>query len=315
MRNTAMNAIYALAQRDPRVVFIGSDLGAGVLDEMRRELPERFFMEGVSEQAIVGMAAGLAMDGYIPYINTIATFLTRRCYEQVAIDLCLHDLPVRLIASGGGLVYAPLGPTHMATDDLAILRALPNMTIVAPVDAPEMARVMDASLDVPGPLYVRIAKGGEPVVSRDDLPFAIGRAIEMRAGTDVALVATGVMTGAALAAATLLEADGIAAGVLHVHTVKPLDAPAILAAAARASLVVSIEEHSRIGGLGGAIAECFADEAVAVPLLRLGLPDRYLSGYGSQAHLLALAGLDPASIAASVRERLRSGRAAVLAGS
>jgi transketolase len=315
MRTTALNAIYALAQRDPRVVFIGSDLGAGVLDAMKREFPDRFFMEGVSEQAIVGMAAGLAMDGYLPYINTIATFLTRRCYEQVAIDLCLHDLPVRLIASGGGLVYAPLGPTHMATDDLAILRALPNMTIVAPVDAPEMARVMDASLDVSGPLYVRIAKGGEPVVSRDDLPFAIGRAIEMRAGTDVVLVGTGVMTTTALTVATLLEADHISAGVLHVHTVKPLDTQALRAAAVGAALVVSIEEHSRIGGLGGAIAELLADEGIAVPLLRLGLPDRYLSDYGSQEHLLALAGLDPQSIATAVRERLRAGRPAVFAGS
>src|ERR1700678_1882749 len=130
MRKEAMNGIYALAKRDPRVVFIGSDLGAGTLDEMRREMPGRWFMEGVSEQAIIGMAAGLAMDGFIPYINTIATFLTRRCLEQLAIDLCMHRLPVRLIASGGGAVYAPLGPTHMSFDDLALLRALPGMTIL-----------------------------------------------------------------------------------------------------------------------------------------------------------------------------------------
>jgi transketolase len=304
MRVTAMNAIFELARRDSRVVFIGSDLGAGVLDEMRRELPERFFMEGVSEQAIVGMAAGLALDGFIPYINTIATFLTRRCFEQLAIDLCLHRLPVRLIASGGGAVYAPLGPTHMATDDLAILRALPEMTIVAPVDAPEMARAMAASLDVPGPLYVRIAKGGEPVVSRAELGFTIGRAIEMRAGSDVLFVGTGVMSAAALAAADLLAADGIDAGVLHAHTVKPLDAQAVLAAARRARLVVTVEEHSRIGGLGGAVAELFADEGVTTPLARLGFPDRFISAYGSQASILAQCGLDPHGIAAVVRERL-----------
>jgi transketolase len=304
MRNTAMKAIHRLARRDSRVVFIGSDLGAGVLDEMRAELPDRFFMEGVSEQAIVGMAAGLAMDGYIPYVNTIATFLTRRCYEQVAVDLCLHNLPVRLIASGGGAVYAPLGPTHMATDDLALLRPLPNMTIVAPCDAPEMDRVMDASLDVAGPLYVRIAKGGDPVVSRSDVPFEIGRSITMRAGDEVVFAGTGVMTTAALDAATLLAAGGIRAGVLHVHTVKPLDDAALLAAAAGAALVVSVEEHSRIGGLGGAIAELFADAGVRVPLLRLGLPDRFISTYGSQATILAAAGLDPAGIAAQVRARL-----------
>ena len=315
MRVTAMNAIHRLAQRDPRVVFIGSDLGAGVLDEMRREFPGRFFMEGVSEQAIVGMAAGLAMDGYIPYVNTIATFLTRRCYEQVAIDLCLHNLPVRLIASGGGAVYAPLGPTHMATEDIGILRALPNMTIVAPSDAPEMQRVMDASLAVPGPLYVRIAKGGEPVISRDDVPFAIGKAISMRAGGDVVLVGTGAMTAVALAAATELEAAGCSAGVLHVHTVKPLDEEALLVAASRAQLLVSVEEHSRIGGLGGALAELLADAGAAVPLLRLGLPDRFVSDYGSQATILARAGLEPHAIAAAVLARLRAARGVALAGS
>src|SRR3984885_5413933 len=194
MRKEAMAGIYELAQRDPRVVFIGSDLGAGTLDDMRREMPDRWFMEGVSEQAIIGMAAGLAMDGFIPYINTIATFLTRRCLEQLAIDLCLHRLPVRLIASGGGAVYAPLGPTHMALDDIALLRALPGMTIVAPCDAPEMGRVMDASLDVPGPLYVRIAKGGDPVISRSDAGFAIGRAVLYEEPGEVLFVSTGPMT-------------------------------------------------------------------------------------------------------------------------
>src|ERR1700733_13452357 len=147
MRKEAMAGIYELAQRDPRVVFIGSDLGAGTLDDMRREMPDRWFMEGVSEQAIIGMAAGLAMDGFIPYINTIATFLTRRCYEQVAVDLCLHKLPVRLLASGGGPVSAPLGPTHIAIEDIAIMRALPNMTVVAPADAEEMKRLMPQTLD------------------------------------------------------------------------------------------------------------------------------------------------------------------------
>ena len=142
MRKTALECIHKLAQVDERVVFIGSDLGPGVLDKMKVEFPARFFMEGVSEQYIVGMSAGLAMEGFIPYVNTIATFLTRRCYEQVAVDLCIHDLPVRLIANGGGGVYAPLGPTHLAIEDIAIMRALPNMTVVAPCDADEMNRLM-----------------------------------------------------------------------------------------------------------------------------------------------------------------------------
>ena len=177
MRKTSLDMVYQFAKVDPRIVFIGSDLGPGVLDGMKREIPDRFFMEGVSEQHIIGMAAGLALSGFIPYINTIATFLTRRCYEQVALDLCLQDLPVRLIASGGGGVYAPLGPTHLAVEDLAIMRALPNMAVFAPCDAQEMRRLMQASIDWPHPMYIRLAKGGDAVVSNPDDGFRIGKAI------------------------------------------------------------------------------------------------------------------------------------------
>jgi transketolase len=304
MRKVAIERVYALAQRDPRVVFVGSDLGAGVLAEMQAAMPDRFFMEGVSEQAIIGIAAGLAMHGFQPYINTIATFLTRRCLEQIAIDLCLHGLPVRLLASGGGAVYAPLGPTHMATDDVALLRPLPGMTIVAPCDAEEMGRVMDASLDVAGPLYVRIAKGNDPVVSTPDLPFRIGAAISMRPARDVLFVSTGVMTSRALAAADRLATSGIAAGVVHVHTIKPLDTALICDAATDVPLVVTVEEHTLIGGLGAAIAEAFADAGLRTPLLRLGLPDAYLSTYGGQDDILLRAGLTPDGIAVSAEARL-----------
>jgi len=306
MRQTAMNAVHELAQRDPRVVFIGSDLGAGTLVKMQKEFPDRYFMEGVSEAHIIGMAAGLAMDGFIPYVNTIATFLTRRCYEQVAIDLCLHELPVRLIGSGGGAVYAPLGPTHMATDDIAIMRALPNMTICAPADAEEMKRLMDASLDVRGPMYIRVAKGGDPIVSRSELGFSIGRAISMREGADVLFVSTGVLSGRCLSAAERLQSQGIEAGVLHAHTVKPLDVQQIRERAGRVSLVVSVEEHSLVGGLGSALAEMFADAGLATPLLRLGLPDTFTSSYGSQDSVLSKYGLTAEAIAASTQARLLS---------
>ena len=134
MRKTSLNQVYELAKKDKRVLFIGSDLGPDVLLEMKEQMPNRFFMEGVSEQYIIGMAAGLALEGYIPYVNTIATFLTRRCFEQITTDLCLHNLPVRLIANGGGAVYAPLGPTHLAIEDISIMRSLPNMTIISPCD-------------------------------------------------------------------------------------------------------------------------------------------------------------------------------------
>src|ERR1700733_8110806 len=147
MRATCLNMVHELAKRDKRVMFIGSDLSPGLLDGMRKEMPERWYMEGITEANLIGMSAGLAMEGYMPFANTIATFITRRCYEQVAVDLCLHDLPVRLIANGGGLVYAPLGPPHLAIGDIAIMRALPNLGVVAVCDAQEMISFMQVSLD------------------------------------------------------------------------------------------------------------------------------------------------------------------------
>ena len=165
MRKTCLDMIYELAKQDPRVVFIGSDLGAGVMSNFKEKFPDRFFMEGVSEANIIGISAGLALDGFIPYVNTIATFLTRRCLEQVTMDLCLHNLPVRLIGNGGGLVYAPLGPTHISIDDIALMRTIPNMNIVSPADAKEMERFMLQSVTWPSPIYIRLGRGGDPIVS------------------------------------------------------------------------------------------------------------------------------------------------------
>jgi transketolase len=304
MRQHAINMVETLARRDERVVFIGSDLGPGVLAGMKRDMPARFFMEGVSEQHIIGMAAGLAMEGFVPYVNTIATFLTRRCFDQLAIDVCLENLPVRLIATGGGTVYAPLGPTHLAFEDIAILRALPNMTIVAPVDELEMVRCLEASIDWPGPLYIRVGKGNEPIVTTPDTPFVIGKALDMRPVGEVAFISTGIVTAKALAAADLLADQGVVAGVTHMHTVKPLDVDSVRRLAATTSLVVTVEEHTRIGGLGNAVAEVIAEEGLSARLLRLGLEDAFPTGYGSNDHLMELAGLQPRQIAARTLEVL-----------
>jgi transketolase len=304
MRQVAINKIHELARRDARVLFIGSDLGAGTLKAMKAEMPERFFMEGVAEQHIIGMAAGLAMEGFMPYINTIATFLTRRCFEQIAIDLCLDNLPARLIASGGGTVYAPLGPTHITLEDIAILRTLPNMAIVAVSDAEEMARLMDASLDWPGPLYIRLAKGGDKVISTPENGFAIGKAILMRPEGRVLLVGTGMMTARALAAADRLAESGVTAKVLHAHTLKPFDTETLLAAAFDVELIVTLEEHSVVGGLGTIVLETLSDAGRLVRVLRLGFPDRFPEGYGSQDHLLAKAGLTVDAIVARIADTL-----------
>jgi transketolase len=273
-------------------------------------MPERWFMEGVTEANVVGMAAGLAMEGYIPYVNTIATFITRRCYEQVAVDLCLHDLPVRLIANGGGLVYAPLGPTHLAVEDIAIMRALPNMTVTAVCDAKEMVRLMNCTLDWPHPIYIRLAKGGDPIVSREENGFAIGKAIPMRrarARGSIVLMATGAMTANCLAAADLLSKEGHDVSVVHVHTIKPLDEDTVLEFAHDAELVATVEEGTRIGGFGSAVTDLLVEKlgTAMPPMLRIGLPDAFPQKYGSQEELFEIYGLTPAQIAASTVKSLR----------
>jgi transketolase len=306
MRKTALDCVYKLSKIDERVVFVGSDLGPGVLDKMKTEFPERFFMEGVSEQYIIGMAAGLAMEGFIPYVNTIATFLTRRCYEQVAVDLCMHDLPVRLIANGGGGVYAPLGPTHLAIEDIAIMRALPNMAVVAPCDADEMNRLMMSTLEWPHPIYIRLAKGGDRVVSAEQNGFELGKSIKMKDGVDGLFITTGVMTQLALETAEVLKAQGVDVGVLHVHTIKPFDTSGVVSAIESVKAVVTVEEHIVNGGLGSAVLEsCSELHAELLPKIsRIGIPDKFATEYGSQSSLLKHWGITSDNLVTSMIKKL-----------
>ncbi len=284
MRKLSLDYVYKLACQDERVVYIGSDVGVGTLDEFKRDFPERFFMEGIAEQHIIGMAAGLALEGYIPYVNTIATFLTRRCYEQLAIDVCLHNLPIRLIANGGGLVYAPLGPTHLAIDDIALMRSLPNMQIAVVADEEEMKHLMCLSLDIVGPLYVRVSKGNEPIVYKDEYGFKFGKASIWKDTNDILIISTGVMTHDALKIAEQCEHVGI----MHMHTIKPLDHDAILHYARKVKQIIILEEHIRSGGLGTAVLECLHDSTLdMIPRVkRFGINDRFPHGYGSQRQMI-----------------------------
>lgn len=302
MRKTALNTIYELAKLDDRIVFIGSDLGAGVLDQFKQEMPDRFFMEGISEAHVIGMAAGMALEGRIVYINTIATFLTRRCFEQIVLDLCLHRANVRLIGSGGGVVYAPLGPTHEAIEDIAILRALPGMTVLAPADAQEMRRLITATVDHQGPVYIRLGKGGEPVVTDPDQPFEVGRVYPLREGADGLIVTTGVMAQMALGSSDLLAARGLKIGVLHVPSVKPMNSTQLLPFLEAVPLVLTLEEHTIMGGLGSSVAEILAESGLAKRFKRLGFPDVFPEKYGSQESLMAYYGLSSGLVAEALIE-------------
>jgi transketolase len=303
MRETCLDQVYALAKTDPRIVFIGSDLGVGTLRKFKEEMPDRFYMEGISEAHVVGMAAGLALEGGIVYVNTISTFITRRCFEQVAVDVCLHNLNVRLIGNGGGLVYAPLGPTHLAIEDISILRALPNMTIVAVADAEEMKRLMPQTVDHKGPIYIRLAKGYDPIVTNDDVPFRIGKGLPMRKGHDALLVTTGITLKVAQEAAKLLALEGIECAILHMPTVKPLDLELLLDLANGVRAVVAVEENTILGGLGSAVAEAIAEAGFSPgkKFRRIGIPDVFSDRYGSQANLMDYHRINTDEVVSTVR--------------
>lgn len=305
MRKRCLDAIHALAREDRNVLFIGSDLGVGVLDALRRERPAQFFMEGASEQHLVGMAAGLALSGKTPFVCTIASFLTRRCFEQNALDLGLHRARVRLVGLGGGLVYGPQGATHLAIDDLALMRSIPGMCVVAPADADEMERAVRATPAWGGPVYLRVAKGGEPAVSGDGRGFELGRAVLHRPAGDALIATTGVTLSRALEAADRLAAEGVACGVLHFHTLKPFDSESLRRASEGVRAVVTAEEHLASGGLGTAVAEALAEQPGRPPLRRLGLPDAFPTSYASQDALLEAYGLHAEGLALAVKSALR----------
>jgi transketolase len=299
MRKQALKSITELAVRDERVVFIGSDLSPGVMSEFRERYPSRFFMEGVSEQHIIGMAAGLAMEGFIPYVNTIATFLTRRCYEQIAMDVCLNNLPARLIANGGGMVYAPLGPTHEAIDDFALMRALPNMTVTAPVDANEMAALVDASVEHPGPIYIRLGKGGDPIITPPDRQFLFGAPVVLKEGGEICLVTTGVVSAIALRAADIAAESGVDVRVIHLPTIKPIETDKFFSATVGCKHLIVVDEHLSVGGLASLVAELltYSNLQVKPKSYSVNLGQEFFHNYGSQSEHFAAKGITDMALA------------------
>lgn len=288
MRKTCLDTIYKLAAKDSKVIFVGSDLGPGVLNNFKKQFPNRFFMEGVSEQSIIGIAAGMAMEGYKVYVNTISTFITRRCFEQIVVDLCLHNLPVKLIGNGGGLVYAPLGPTHQAIEDLSIMRTLPNMSIISPCDEVEMRNLIEQTKNHPSPIYVRIARGGEKIVTNKKEKVLFGKGLLKIIPKDYLIISTGVMTQIAMDAAKRLKKEkNINCGVIHFGTVKPLDQKILLKWIPKVKKVLTIEENFLDGGFGSSILEFVNDKlkSHSHKISRIGLKNKFIENYGTQDQL------------------------------
>ena len=298
VRKAALAQIADLIDEDTRVVFVGSDLGAGTLADVMERHPERVLMEGIAEQHIVGMSAGLALEGFVPFVHTIGTFLTRRALEQVTIDVALHGLPVRLIASGGGMVYAPLGPTHEAIDDLALMRSIPGMMIFCPIDPQEMREVVAALAHTPGPAYVRLGKGSEPIVTSPG--FEPGPPRILCQGSRVLALTTGAIGHECLAAAGSLDAGTVT--VAHIPTVKPLDVDSVLELVASHDATLVVEEHLPSGGLWTAVVEAAARNGVLRWIHQASLPGGFATAYGSQRQHWEAAGLTGEHLAARMRE-------------
>jgi transketolase len=302
MRDTFIRQLLELAREDERIVLVTGDLGFGVVDEFQRKLPRQFINAGVAEQNMTGIAAGLALSGKVVFTYSIGNFTTLRCLEQLRNDACYHGANVKAVAVGGGFSYGPLGFSHHATEDLAILRALPEMKVLCPGDLWEAAGATRALVETAGPGYLRLDKTPAEPTNRRDEVFELGQARMLRDGDAMTLIATGGVLGEAMGAARWLAEDGIACRVLSLHTLKPFDAAAVARAARETGGIVTIEEHSLLGGLAGAVAEACLELGAAPRMFRrLGLPDRFATEVGSQRYLRARYGLDSASIANTVR--------------
>jgi transketolase len=307
MRTAFIETLCALAEQDERIWLLTGDLGYSVLERFVERFPERFVNMGVAEQNMTGVAAGLALCDKIVFTYSIANFPVMRCLEQIRNDVCYHNLNVKIVSVGGGLAYGAAGYTHHAAEDLAVMRAMPNMMVVAPGDRIELQSAMQAIVAQPGPCYLRLGKGGEPVIHPDSLPFQLGKAIQLRKGQDITFITTGTILGQAVQAADRLAKLGLQVGVMSVPTLKPLDQEAILLAAEQCRRLITVEEHSSIGGLGEAVAGILAvaHRMGQTHLVRisLGAP---LSVTGTQAYLQKAHGLDADSLVRLALESIQA---------
>ena len=305
MRTAFFDTLTDLAARDDRIFFLTGDLGFGIVETFARRFPDRFLNVGVAEQNMTGVATGLALSGKVVFTYSIGNFPTLRCLEQIRNGPCYHNANVKVVSVGGGLVYGSLGMSHHVTEDLAIMRVLPNLTVVAPGDPVETALATGALARQNGPAYLRLGRAGEPVVHAAGVSFELGRAVQLRDGRDLTLISTGGMLVTATRVADALALDGLWCRVLSMHTVRPLDRDAVLAAATDTRVVVTLEEHSILGGLGGAVAEVLAEvSGPRAPLKRMGLASVFAPRAGSRDYLAHELGISEEAILSTIRQTL-----------
>lgn len=305
MRSIFNKVLLDIAKKDKRIYMVLADIGYGEIEPFRDTFPERFFNCGVAEQNMTGVACGIAMEGNIAITYSIANFPTLRCLEQIRNDVCYHDANVKIVIIGGGLAYGPLGISHQATEDIAIMRALPNMVVFCPGDFAEAEAGVRAMIKHHGPFYYRCGYKREPAIHKGKIDFKLGRAIQVRQGSDATVIFCGTIGNQVMPAVEQLAAQGIQCRVLSMHTVKPIDRKAIVKAARETGAIVTVEEHQANGGLGGAVAEVLCDEGVAPKKFkRFALPDEYVCKVGTHEWLLDKYGLSTRALVPQIKKAL-----------
>ena len=304
-KGTVTAEILEMIEEDPRVCYLNSDSTVGRVAAAMKKYPDRVLDSGIQEMNMVTMAAGLAKEGFIPFVQTFGPFLCVRALDQIHNDVCYNDFPVRLIGTHAGL-SSGYGPTHNTIVEFGIMNALPNMTMVAPCDANQAKKLLRASLDYPGPIYIRIPRGEEPAVYAEDYDYEyqIGKAIQLSEGKDLTIIATGMgVANSVQAARQLQEEHGLDIGVIDMHTIKPIDKEAIIKAAKATGNIVTVEDHNILGGLGSIVADVLMEAGVPARLKKIGVPDCFVE-YGYPEQLYPYYGMDAAGIAKTCLEFL-----------
>lgn len=306
MRNTVIDEIEKLAADDSRIMVVTADLGYDVLEGFAERFPTRFFNVGISEQLMASSAAGMALSGNVVFTYSIGNFATLRCIEQIRNDVCYHNANVKIVAVGGGFAYGQLGMSHHMTEDIAMMRALPNMRVLVPADPEEALACAKYAVQIDGPCYIRLARRGEPVLYQKPPAFDVTKMQPVITGDAAALLVCGPLLKNAIEAAEKLKADGISVSVYSVPGIKPIDSAMICTLANRYPLLVTIEEHQISGGLGSIIAETVSEiDGAHARVYRMGMRDEYTSIVGSHEYLCDCYGLSAEKIAAAVSNMLR----------
>lgn len=306
MRQAFIETLEALAERDKNIFLLNGDMGFGVLENFTEKFPQRSLNMAVSEANMIGVAAGMALSGKIPFVYSIIPFVTARVFEQIRNDIVLQNANVKIVGVGSGLTYGPLGPTHHAIEDIALMRVLPNMTVLCPGDPAETRILTKAAAKIKGPVYLRIGKKNEPAVHQKIPNIKIGRGAVVRPGHHAALITTGNMLYNAVQAAKTLKKRGVYIRVISLSTIKPMDDKIILRAARETGRIFTLEEHSVIGGLGSAVAEILLEGRILPKMFyRFGIRDVITKNSGSQDYLRAMHGLMPEQIAKKILKMMK----------